>query len=442
MNLEPYQIRGRDALIHTRRGIVKSPAGSGKTIIAAAALNGWVPPRARIGRRRIKVAWIAHTTDQCDQAHTAIAAFPKIADHADITVACYASALNLSGFELTILDECHHVAAQEYRKMLDGHQGWRWGLSATPNREDDLQADVFELIGPIVCAIARHEVAETGRLAKAIVIIHQPNFPGEFVDAISERSEDLYERWKAGAKHAARQLCELPINRVLKYRSQEDQEILQRIHGETNISPNAPVVALFKAFPKGNPLRKQLWALMLHTADIDIKDRSRWIAAQDIGIFRNEKRSAKVIYLGRKHAEDCTLIIIGKIEHGQELSAQIPGSEVIFSKMGVTKRRSALERFKSGELRTVFATSLADEGLDVPRANTLILAAAGRSASKAEQRTGRVLRSFHDKTHGTIHDFMDVQHPYLLAQSKRRIKVYRDLGYEISFADEKKGGLI
>ena len=89
----------------------------------------------------------------------------------------------------------------------------------------------------------------------------------------------------------------------------------------------------------------------------------------------------------------------------------------------------------------MIATSLADEGLDVPRASVLTQAAAGKSKSKAEQRTGRVLRSFHDKTHGTIHDFKDVQHQMLRNQSMKRISLYRSLGYEIQTA-EQEGGML
>lgn len=83
----------------------------------------------------------------------------------------------------------------------------------------------------------------------------------------------------------------------------------------------------------------------------------------------------------------------------------------------------------------MIATSLADEGLDVPRANILILAGGGRSGARIEQRTGRVLRTFHGKSRGVIYDFFDTQHYYLLAQSKRREKLYQSLNYHIETID-------
>lgn len=159
--------------------------------------------------------------------------------------------------------------------------------------------------------------------------------------------------------------------------------------------------------------------------------RCIWQAAQVTGIQGNQKRNARIVELAIRHAEDSTLIIVGSIEHGEALAAQVPGAALCYAKLGKKKRQELLAAFSCGALKTLFATSLADEGLDVPRANCLILAAAGRSAAKAEQRTGRVLRSFSDKTHGTIHDFADLQHYFLAAQARKRIAVYRSLGYQI-----------
>jgi superfamily II DNA or RNA helicase len=79
----------------------------------------------------------------------------------------------------------------------------------------------------------------------------------------------------------------------------------------------------------------------------------------------------------------------------------------------------------------MIATSLADEGLDVPRAAVLILAAGGRSASKIEQRTGRVMRPHESKEIGTIHDFADEGASFAHAQFKARMKIYKKLGYTI-----------
>jgi superfamily II DNA or RNA helicase len=167
------------------------------------------------------------------------------------------------------------------------------------------------------------------------------------------------------------------------------------------------------------------------------KSRCVWQFAQEHGVFLNKQRNASLIQLANHHAQenDSAILLIGKIEHGEALATQIPGAQMVYSKMGAKKRREAIAEFAAGNTRTIIATSLADEGLDVPRANVLICGSAGRSQAKAEQRTGRVLRQFEGKEHGIIHDFMDVQHYFLKAQSNRRAQTYKALGYHIQFPE-------
>lgn len=371
------QLRAIGALVPMRRGIVKAPAGSGKTIIGADAASRWAAPRARLARRKQRIAIVANTTEQCDQWRKACGIFESLEQSAEITIVCYASGLALAGFDLVIFDECHHVAAREARKMLDGHMGWRWGVSATPMRADEDASMVFELIGPVICEISREEVMAEGGITEGQVVIHQPNAPKEMERAIMQVAMPAYEA-----------MC-----RKMRY--------------------------------LGNRFDAA-----------EAKKRCVMQAAKDIGLFHNPKRDAVGVRLALEHAADSVIVLIGKIEHGEELAMKAPGSIVVHSKMGAKKRREALAAFGSGELRTIFATSLADEGLDVPRANILINLAAGRSERLAEQRSGRVLRAFAGKTHGVIHDFMDVQHYYLHAQSRARIAKYRELGYGITFAGE------
>jgi superfamily II DNA or RNA helicase len=70
-----------------------------------------------------------------------------------------------------------------------------------------------------------------------------------------------------------------------------------------------------------------------------------------------------------------------------------------------------------------------DEGFDAPIADTLILASAGKSARKAIQSTGRVLRPYDGKVGGVIFDFDDQFHPMLKRQAAKRRAIYADLKY-------------
>ena len=123
------------------------------------------------------------------------------------------------------------------------------------------------------------------------------------------------------------------------------------------------------------------------------------------------------------------LMLVHAIEHGEELASRIPDALLVYSRIGAKKRAERIRAFKAGELKCLVATSLADEGLDVPCASRLILVAGGRSAGKLEQRAGRVLRPFEGKVGGIIHDFLDRGARLANAQAWARIRVYKSLGY-------------
>jgi superfamily II DNA or RNA helicase len=93
------------------------------------------------------------------------------------------------------------------------------------------------------------------------------------------------------------------------------------------------------------------------------------------------------------------------------------------SKVNSEDRKQILEDFRAGELDCLVATSLADEGLDLPILDAVILAGSGMSKVKAMQRIGRAIRKFPGKEKAYIVDFMDKAH-YLEKHSKERFEIY------------------
>jgi superfamily II DNA or RNA helicase len=423
MQLRDYQIPAVDAIVAVTRGIVKAPAGSGKTVIAAAAINRWT------GRNMPTptVIWYAHTTDQCDQARKACDAMGLVDIQIDIV--CYQSGKSAEGYTIAILDECHHIASPEFRKVLEGYTGIRWGFSATPDRADELMDDVYTLIGPIVYEVPRDILVEAGNLAPAKVYFHAPNERDSLAEPIESDAQLRAEKMEYAVNHTAMKLLTQPMDRVLTMSGQAPLVLQLEQNGVETSLP----MKTWRDLAKQNAKQLAIFNEVIKTAARkELLSRARWLACQELGVFVNEERNWKIAETANLHMAcgDSVLVLVGSIEHGKLLQSKIDGSLVLHSKMGAKRRREAMEALRSGTLRCGIATSLADEGLDIPRLNTLILAAAGRSESKAEQRTGRVLRSFLEKTHGTIHDFWDWQHPLLLAQARARAKVYAGLKYE------------
>ena len=369
VSLRPYQTRGVDWLARRKRGIVCAPAGSGKTLIAAGALEKVATAVPR--DRKVLVGWTCFTIEQRDQALAALERFPRIAELCEVKVECYASGIDWSDRDVLIVDEAHHSPSDQLSKQILACPGARWGFTATPWGDDpDRNKFLSEMFGGECLTISREEVAHN--VAPVRIIMHDETDPGlqPLIDDEIEHTFNKRIRWWT----------------------------LQK---------------------------KEEW---------ELRAICTWQACITIGIVNNKERNAAAIRLAKDHAADSTIILVNQIEHGKSLAKQIPGAKPCYSKMGSKSRRDTLEAFKAGDLKCLVATSLLEEGADLPRAAVLIVVSGGRSARKAEQTSGRIARIFPGKTHGICHDFSDARvHPCMANHAKRRMQTYRKLGYEISF---------
>jgi superfamily II DNA or RNA helicase len=90
------------------------------------------------------------------------------------------------------------------------------------------------------------------------------------------------------------------------------------------------------------------------------------------------------------------LTLTEQVAHARHLAAKIesrrPGlAALAVGTMGKRAREEAIERMRSGAARVLFATKLADEGLDIPGLDTLYLLTPSRDGARTTQRAGRTL---------------------------------------------------
>lgn len=370
MEIEPrqYQAQAVVALEKVNRGICVAPAGSGKTIIAALAINQWTEGR------QAKVAWLAHTLEQCEQARAAIDLV--IGTDYIVDISCYAAEPDLTGYDLVIVDECHWAGCEQVRKILrptmrkDPGGKWVsacvvWGFTATPYREDGY--DITTPLGPICFEVTRDDVKAAGGVLPALVKFVGIDQGEAFANDVTKLAESFYTngmRWS-------------------DTQNGKDEQ----------------------------------W------------NRCIFRAAKKLGVTESEARNGAAIMLANWHDTESIIILVETKEQGRWIESELPGSVFVFS--GVAGRAKKLSAFKAGEIRVLIATSLADEGFDAPIASVLIMAGCGKALGKMIQRTGRVLRPYPGKSSGIIYDFFDRSHGMLLNQSKRRKKIYLDQGYEV-----------
>jgi superfamily II DNA or RNA helicase len=119
------------------------------------------------------------------------------------------------------------------------------------------------------------------------------------------------------------------------------------------------------------------------------------------------------------------LVIVRRIAIAKKLSELLNEngikSDWVSSKTPLEERMAKIENLKNGKLKILVATSLADEGLDIPQLSLVVLISQGKSKIKLIQRIGRVMRPYSGKTKGYV---LDIAYGYDIfqRQASKRIK--------------------
>jgi len=161
----------------------------------------------------------------------------------------------------------------------------------------------------------------------------------------------------------------------------------------------------------------------------DILDLSRWSVVEKMGIVDNTYRNKMIAKLCQTLVGQ-TLILVIKIDQGEELNKLIPNSHLLFGKTKVKERQDVTARFDAGEEITLIASTIFDEGIDIKNIHNVVICGGGTSFIKTLQRLGRGLRITETKKEVNIYDFYDYTNPLLEKHSKNRMTTYRHEGFE------------
>jgi superfamily II DNA or RNA helicase len=152
------------------------------------------------------------------------------------------------------------------------------------------------------------------------------------------------------------------------------------------------------------------WMPMLNKLVTDDK-RNLQIA----GVANDEIRSGNSV-----------LILSRRIEHLERIADGVEGRvEILTGKRSRADRERILREFRNGEIKCLAATQLADEALDVPRLNRVILTHPGKHEGRLIQQIGRAIRQHPDKQDAVIYDVMDSRVGVLRRQWDQRKRSYK-----------------
>jgi superfamily II DNA or RNA helicase len=125
------------------------------------------------------------------------------------------------------------------------------------------------------------------------------------------------------------------------------------------------------------------------------------------------------------------LVLSGRVEHCRALVRRIHAAGIeaaeLTGRVSKERRTELLGRARRGELAVLVATSLADEGLDLPRLSRVFLAYPSRARGRTVQRLGRLMRPHPDKGRPELVDFVDRKVPILRRQHLDRRRLYAEV---------------
>jgi len=344
----PHQQEALTAWIEAgRRGVVVLPTAAGKTYLAQMAMQA--TPRSTlitVPTLDLMHQWYANLLATFPDADIGLLGGGS-RDRTAILVATYDSAAihaeSLGNrYALLICDECHHLPSDFNRVIAEyAIAPYRLGLTATPDRSDGRHVDLDTLLG----AIVYHRTAE-----------------------------DL-----AGKALAHHEIVQLKVELSQPERQRYDQLIATRndFLQRSNIWLGS----------------MQGWQRFVQASAQSQAGRRAMLA----------HREAKAIALGTE----------GKLRILSELLTQHhPAQTLIFTNDNATvyrisqdflipalthqtpvkERHEILQNFREGKYRTLVASHVLNEGVDVPEASVAILLSGTGSAREYIQRLGRVLR--------------------------------------------------
>ena len=358
--LEPYTHQ-REALQawkqSQRQGVVVLPTAAGKTYLAQMAMQA--TPRTTL--------IVVPTLDLMHQWYAQIeAAFPDLEvgllgggsrDRTPILIATYNSAAihaeNIGNkYAFLIFDECHHLPTDFFKVIAEyAIAPYRLGLTATPERTDGSHRFLDSLIGKIVYRKSPKELSG-GALARHKIVSIKVK--------LSQQERTKYDR-------------------AIKTRN----DFLR----QSNISLSS----------------LEGWQLFVQASARSPQGRRAMLAhreAKEIALGTDAKLRI-LIDLISKHYPERILIFTNDNATVYRISQEFLIPAITYQ-TPVKERHDILTRFKTGEYKTLVASHVLNEGVDVPDARIAIILSGTGSTREYVQRLGRVLRKGTEKNKQAI----------------------------------------
>ena len=342
--LRPYQ---EDALSkwidNDFKGIICLPTGTGKTFLGLEAIHTKSRTLIIVPTINLLYQWRSAIVEHIGVPKENIGIWGGGKQElGEITITTYDSAHIYvkrfqNAFDLLIFDEVHHLPAPTYRVIAEGTIATKkLGLSATPERSDELHHDLEFLVGKVVFRLEHKELVENGYVS-----------PFELKTITIELSEDEQRRYN--------DLDKTYKDYVKKYKVFDFEKLVMR-SGRDKRARNALLA----------------------------RQEARKIS------FGSGRKLDVLEELLIQHQHDRVIIFCEFNEIVHEIAKRFLVPEITH-KTKFEERKVFLKSFKNGQYSKLVTGRVLDEGWDVD-ANIGIIISGSGSKRQFIQRLGRILR--------------------------------------------------
>ncbi len=299
-----------------------------------------------------------------------------------------------------LVSNCHHIAADTFVQVSQyaTNAYYRIGVSATPWREDGADLMIEALLDK---KNEKHNISASYLIERKYLVpctIYMIEIPEIYQ---GKTYHNLYEQ--AIVNNAKRNFyaCKVALNMIKAQNSTVLMLIKYVQHGRN-------ILKLL-----GNALQKRGVVKQIDTQKVYDADKN---LIDEIPIYDGKR-----------------IQVIDPMNGKQQL-VKVSPIELLTGEDSALRRTAVIEGVKQGLVKILIGSTIADEGLDIPNLDCLILLSAGKSSTKAFQRVGRVLRNYEEKDENgnviykkqraVVFDFIDAT-PMLNRHSKQRLKMYK-----------------
>jgi superfamily II DNA or RNA helicase len=203
-----------------------------------------------------------------------------------------------------------------------------------------------------------------------------------------------------------------------------------------------PLLELFLGQPLGQVEHRQLvergLLVLPELRLVETDFRYPYVGADDYvpmldSLALDERRNALVAETVATEASQgaICLVLSGRRDHCDILATRIQGlgveAAVLTSDVPRARRTELLDSARAGRMPVLVATSLADEGMDIPVLSRVFLSFPGKAKGRTLQRLGRVMRPHPDKRDAVVVDFVDKNVSVLRRHAAERRRAYRSV---------------